>query len=180
MSAMPTVFRPFRDDHRRVLARLDDLERVIARGGRRAQLGRRAEATLQELAALLTRQFATHMAAEENVLYPAMRAALPASVASLEPLASEHRELRHMLDRLTSLLAAPAGADRDEQVAVEAQDLVDLLRIHIRKEEAVVFTVAKQVLTPHELGQVADRIAAYRPSPTRTRTRRPGTKGLRP
>ena len=177
MTGAVHAFEPFRADHRRVLSRLEELERAIGRSGRGRRLGRGAEAELKDLVSLLFQQFASHMAAEEHVLYPALAESFPEAGPSLEPLKSEHAEMRNMLLRLDELLGRPGGPDRDEQLVVQAQDLVDLLRIHIRKEERAVFTVASRVLTRRELSRVADRIAAHR-DPAQ-RGRRPSRKGMR-
>jgi hemerythrin-like domain-containing protein len=63
-----------------------------------------------------------------------------------------------MLKRLESTLAEPDPSDRDEQVAVQVRDFIDLLRIHIRKEEAVVIRVAERVLRPREVQALAARM----------------------
>ncbi len=172
------AFRPFLDDHRRVLERLAALEPVIARQGRTGRLSRRGESSLRELVTALFHQFSTHMSAEENVLYPALAEAFPAARQSLRPLQREHAELRTMLLRLDALLGNPATDSRDEQVAVQARDLIDLLTIHIRKEEHSVLDVARRVLTPGEISALGRRIAVYRgASPgRRTRTNPKGTR----
>ena len=162
MTTASQTFRPFRDDHRRVLARLDALERTIATGRRRFRLGRGAQAELHGLVTLLFQQFASHMAGEERVLYPALLEAFPGARASLTPLEHEHAETRNMLLRLDELLGQPAGAARDEQVIVQTQDLVELLRIHIRKEEQLVLNVASRVLTSDEMARLDTRLAAHR------------------
>lgn len=162
------VFQRFRNDHRRVLARLDEIERVL-RHGRAGRLGRRAEVAVLGLVTLLAAQFATHMRAEEEVLYPALEQSFPESAPSLGPLRSDHRELRGMLESLDRLLAQAASPARDEQVSVQVRDFVDLLRIHIHKEEAAVFRVAARVLTPQDLQQLAERIAAHHGHRSRSR-----------
>jgi hemerythrin-like domain-containing protein len=154
-----SVFGPFLDDHRHVLSRLETLERAIESGG---PLRPSAEHELQSVVALLRHQLASHVAAEERVLYPALIEAFPEAAPGLGPLEAEHADLRSMLERLDALLAKPAAADRDEQVVVQARDLVDLLRIHIRKEEQAVFAVAARVLTAPELARLGERVARHR------------------
>lgn len=158
----PDVFRSFRSDHRRVLARLDSVERAMKGRGRARRIGPAAEAALAELVEHLGRQFATHMRTEEDVLYPALSESLPEAAAGLAPLRSDHRELRGMRERLAALLAKPAGPGRDEQVAVQVRDFTDLLRIHIHKEEATVFRVAARILTPDGTRELQARVAANR------------------
>jgi hemerythrin-like domain-containing protein len=155
------------DDHRRVLDELDRLERAAAAADA-------AGADAAEVRALVTRMrehFDTHMAAEDEVLFPALARALPGTRASLEPLQDDHRELRAMLTDLAHLLDAPAEHARDEQIAVLARDFADLLRIHIRKEEAIAFRIAEPVLHADELERLAERWTSV---PTR-RASREGT-----
>jgi hemerythrin-like domain-containing protein len=175
----PAAFRQFRDDHRRVLGELDRLEGAVLQGAHRGRLGPRALAAAEGAAAFLLQQFATHMAVEEDVLYPALAEAFPEARPSLRPLQVEHAELRSMLTRLAGLLREPQEAARDEQITVQVRDLIDLLRLHVHKEDAAVFTVAARVLTPREIGRLAARVAAHRESHSRRRPRRAGAKGSR-
>ncbi len=166
MSRHP-IFRRLRDDHRRVLKALDAIEGEAAflrapgaaRGGRSSGARTRSARVLPvaRLAALVTRlerQFATHMTAEDDSLYPALAAAMPETARSLEPLRAEHAELRAILASLARLLGQPVSAARDEQFVVQWRDFAALLRIHVRKEEALVFNVAEHALPPRELARV--------------------------
>ena len=155
------ILRRLRADHRRVIASLDALERDVpalrpadARG--RARHAPLRTARLAKVVAHLERQFATHMTAEDESLFPSLAAALPQSSAGLEPLRDEHVELRAILASLAALLAGEASPRRDEQIVVQWRDFAALLRIHIRKEEALVFRVAERALGPGELERVAD------------------------
>lgn len=177
-TAGSSPYAPFRRDHGRVLARLVTLETSLppARVAGRARVVR--EAPLRALIAHLERQFATHMAAEEAVLYPALERAFPESAPSLRPLHEEHIELRTMLAALAETLLRPATRARDEQVMVQVRDFVDLLRIHIRKEEAVVFDVSERVLETRELRGLARRLAPFVPAnaPRTTARRNPRSR----
>lgn len=169
------VFKQLRADHRHVLGQLPELEREAGIGLRRRS-GPPAGA-LPRILATLARQFDTHMAAEEDVLFPLLAEALPETLQRLEPLSLEHQELRGLLDSLNHLIQAPATAERREQIAVQARDLVDLLRIHVRKEEALVFSLAERVLGPEQLNEVATRLASGPAKPARRA--RGATKGKR-
>ena len=152
-------FARFRRDHRRVLAQLDELEQSASGSRRRAP----RELHLQETLDLLARQFATHMTAEDRVLFPALLEAFPESRATLAPLRLEHRELRLMLAALADAFALAPGPARDEQLQVQTRDFVHLLRIHILKEEHSVFDLAERVLRPHEVRDLVDRLEACFP-----------------
>ncbi len=152
------IFERMRSDHRSVLETVAGTEAALLPGAVRA-VSPQDEARLREAFAFMEEQFATHMAAEDEVLYPALLEALPEARVSIGPLASEHREMRDMLARLTATLAEPPGPDRGEQIAVQLRDFIDLLRIHIRKEEALVISVAERVLRPREVELLATRMS---------------------
>ncbi len=152
------VFQRLRDDHRRVMAEIADLEDELEPRDRRARGASSRDGRLRELLAMLERQFATHMVTEEEVLFTAFGEALPGSSGNLAELREEHAELRSMLARVAATLQEPSSAGREERLDVETRDLVDLLRLHIRKEEEVVFRVAEQVLRPGELEALRQRL----------------------
>ncbi len=155
-----SIFERMRGDHARVLAEVGALESTVAALDEGRAVAGEIETALRRAVEMLGRQFGTHMAAQDGVLYPALARALPESLGSLEPLRAEHEELRSLLDSLALLLGATPRRERDEQVAIQLRDLIDLLRIHIRKEEAVVFRVAERVLEPRQLQALADRMIA--------------------
>ena len=174
------LFERLRQDHARVLAEIGELEANLLRHGRGGHLPVEVETALPKTLALLEAEFASHMAAEDEVLYPSLIAAIPAATASIEPLFSEHAELRQMLARLVATLDEPAGADRSEQLRVQVHDIADLLRLHLRKEESLVFQLAPQLLTPSEIAAVSARLASLErtvPSTPRSMKR---SKGDRP
>ena len=171
----PPLFRQLRRDHARVLQEIDAAAVSLSKPGRGKGAGVPAEGALPALVAHLEAQFASHMAAEDEVLYPALLGAIPAASGSIEPLFAEHAELRQMLARLAATLDEPATAERSEQIRVQVRDLADLLRLHIRKEESLVFRLAPQLLAPGEIAAVSARLSRRRetaPVPRRT-ARRP-------
>lgn len=154
-----TLIERLKRDHERVLRDVTELEGALARPAARVD-GPAAEDRIERVLAMLERQFQTHMAAEDQLLYPAIARAIPASAPSLEPLHDEHAELRQMLHRLQATLRESASADRDEQIPIQVHDLADLLRLHIRKEESLVFHVAARLLAPEEIAAVLHRMNA--------------------
>lgn len=171
----PRIFQDLRRDHARVLDEIGALEASLAKTTRGKGAPALAERSLPALVALLQAQFDSHMAAEDEVLYPALLGAIPAASGSIEPLFAEHAELRQMLARLAATLNEPATADRSEQIGVQVHDLADLLRLHIRKEESLVFRLAPQLLAPREIAAVSARLSQRRETTpvTRPRSRRP-------
>jgi hemerythrin-like domain-containing protein len=168
------IFDQLRTDHAAVLARTLDVERAIV--DRSPHLSSAARGELQAFARHLERQFATHLRAEDEVLYPTLAARLGHGSELVQPLHREHAELRAMLACFTDALARGPGAEHEEQLIVQLRDLIDLLRIHIRKEETLVFGLAERVLEDSDRAELealrrADR-AAHKPA-----THSPHTKG---
>jgi hemerythrin-like domain-containing protein len=176
-----TIFDQMKSDHREVLARLASLEAVAreaeqhVRGRGRGWPGPEVAETLR----ILERQFATHMAAEDEVLFPALLEALPQTRLSIEPLKADHAELRTMLERIQETMQETPSAARDEQIGVQLRDLVDLLRIHLRKEEALVISVAERVLQPREVEALAARRSSGEPQGATKSPRSGPSKGAR-
>jgi hemerythrin-like domain-containing protein len=169
----PDVFAAMRHEHQALVERLDSLERGVAHFATTSSLSPEDEETVRSFVTHLEAQFATHMRSEDEVVYPLLESTVPGTQASLAPLRAEHEELRSMLASLCATLAERAGAARNEQIAVQAQDMADLLRIHIRKEEAVVFAVAERLMRPEELSALGARLAAFASSPSTTARRAP-------
>ncbi|HET9326320.1 MAG TPA: hemerythrin domain-containing protein [Candidatus Eisenbacteria bacterium] len=160
-SRAQSPFDRFRRDHLRVLTRLTAIEEATGRG-------RPVDETrLRRHLDGLGRQFDTHMAAEESVFYPVLARTLPATESSLRPLNDEHTDLREMLAALRVTLGRPRSPERDVQIGIQARDLVDLLRAHIRKEEVVVFDVSERVLRPGELRGLHRRLKSFLPARAR-------------
>ena len=151
------IFDRMREDHRNVLERIKVLDSAAAAVPRDAAGDWPGQETRQVLAHL-AHQFQTHMAAEDEVLYPALAEALPVARPSIDPLMADHGTLRMMLADLEQELLEPASAARNELMGVQLRDLADLLRIHIRKEEAVVLSVAERALSPAEVEALAARM----------------------
>ena len=157
--ASSAVFDQMRSEHREVLSRMDvfvsDTDRIGSTDGVDATVEKTVRETLDHLA----HQFDTHMKAEDDVIYTILEDAIPTARQSIAPLRQEHDDLRSMLAGLNATLALPAGRARNEQVAVQGQDFADLLRIHIRKEESVVFSVAERMLQPAEIARIVARLS---------------------
>ena len=121
---------------------------------------------MRDVLELLGNEFASHMAAEDDVLYPAILAAIPAAAGSIETLYAEHLELRQMLLRLRELMDEAPTPVRAEQIRVQVHDLSDLLRLHVEKEESLVFRLAPRLLAPREIAAMAARLSQRKTEPS--------------
>lgn len=159
-----------RRDHRNVLDRIGALETRLRRAGRPSAAEGEA---VNELLDLLGLPFDRHMVAEDEALYPAMLAAIPAVSGSIEPLFAEHAEIRQMLRRLRELADEAPSAGRTEQIRIQVHDLADLLRLHIAKEETLIFRLAPRLLGTREIATIAALLARRERA---VPTRRPSTR----
>ncbi|HEX9264187.1 MAG TPA: hemerythrin domain-containing protein [Candidatus Binatia bacterium] len=91
-----------------------------------------------------TSNLEAHFRAEEEVLFPALHSAIPATGSVIEELIREHVEIRQIMPRL----AAGSG------LAKLIFDLGDLLERHIRREERELFPLFEQ----HIQGSQAEMI----------------------
>lgn len=108
-----------------------------------------------ELREFFDKQLIPHFRAEEEVLFPLMRVAVPESAALLDDLLRDHQTLRQGL----KALAAGAG------VSKLIFDLGDLLERHIRREERELFPLFEQyveISRAAAAGQEISKILATR------------------
>ena len=105
-------FAGFRSDHLRVLGHLDLLESDVLDD---RAFGSKAAATLRPIVAILGRQFATHMTAEDALLYPWLAETLPESRVSIAELSDDHVELRSLLSGIATAMTQPPARRRNEQ-----------------------------------------------------------------
>ncbi len=143
-------------EHARAHADLDAIEAGLLWPKRVAGGG----ALLLERVARLEQRFGAHMTSEERVWFPRFVALSPQLGSILDGLRADHEELRSMLIALGVRLGRPEARERDEQHVVLARDLVDLLRLHMRKEEVLLFP-----LIPHALASAAPGRASPQSSP---------------
>jgi len=138
-----------------MLAEIRDLEARVLGG-----VGVADEGALRLAIARLAEGFLAHVAEEDSVLHPAIQVAFPTGRPTIEALRADHAELRLMLHTLTTLTRQLPSAGRDEQVQVVLRDFVDLLRLHVRREESAVFDVASRALSSEEATELERRISA--------------------
>lgn len=125
----PTELETLRGDHARLGAVLDRADEVLRRRGNARPLA-------LELAARLGAHLTGEVEAER------LLGVGPGTNAAIGALRVEHGELRSMLAALVRAIDQPVLPRNDEQVAVQLRDLVDLVRIHLRKEHVLVLAAA--------------------------------------
>jgi hemerythrin-like domain-containing protein len=140
--------RRFEEEHEVALAALDRLENA-AEALRTGAPGDPHFATAQEVHGLLCGAVRQHNEDEERALFPVLGEDAP-----LGPFLEEHETLWRLEEDLATAIDR---ADR-ERVARVALDIVDLLRTHIRRENDVLFPMARALLGAEGLAIVARKL----------------------
>jgi iron-sulfur cluster repair protein YtfE (RIC family) len=102
----------------------------------------------QEFREFFDKQLTPHFRAEEEVLFPFMRAAVPESAALLDDLARDHGAFRQAVQKL----AAETGLSK------LIFDLGDLLERHIRREERELFPLFEKHVEGSKAEIVGEKI----------------------
>jgi len=143
---MHTTIATLGQQHRTVLARLDEVE-AAAPGH---------TATRREFLAFLGGEVEEHFGLEEEALFPVLARHPHLTTGPVAVMEAEHHEFRALIAELAAALRAP-GAGRPDPVV---RAIITLLRAHIDKEDHVLFPLAEALLTAAELGEVEARAAA--------------------
>ncbi|HMM78264.1 MAG TPA: hemerythrin domain-containing protein [Gammaproteobacteria bacterium] len=155
MNASPT--RALRDEHALILEVLDRFEHALARAARTA------EPAAHEFASFIEffRGYADccHHRKEEACLFPLLER--HGVVGPLGCMLEEHREGRGLIARLARAVEAADFAD----IEAAGYAYADLLRIHIEKENRVLFELADQCLTAAETAELARLYAQLESDP---------------
>jgi hemerythrin-like domain-containing protein len=165
-------------EHVEIMAEVADLRRAVR------DLTERGDAALPAVSpalAAVSRMMETrlllHARKEDEALFPALERIFGADGGPTAVMRREHQEIHaqaalfrrtlHELNevehpaivaggtRLASLVAAGAGA---ESLRTTGAEIVRLLDLHFSKEETILFPMARQVLSPEVLDDVARRI----------------------
>src|SRR5438445_1022137 len=102
-----------------------------------------------ELSAFYTSNLVAHFRAEEEVLFPVLRSAIPESSPLIDELIHEHGEIRQRMAQIES----------GTGLAKLIFDLGDLLERHIRKEERELFPLFEQHAGEIDAERVGGEIA---------------------
>ncbi|HEY5013208.1 MAG TPA: hemerythrin domain-containing protein [Acidimicrobiia bacterium] len=125
------------------------------------QLGARAHKSKRATVDRISRELSVHAAIEEQVLYPAARAALADDAMVLEAL-EEHLIVKWELSALAHL--DPSDERFDAKVTV----LIENVRHHVKEEEGDFFPKLREVFSRTELRDLGDALErAKKTAPTR-------------
>jgi hemerythrin-like domain-containing protein len=102
----------------------------------------------QELKIFFVRSLAPHFTAEEDVLFPFVRSAIPEAAPLIEELLAEHERLRGWLGRL----------EEEKHPAKILFEAADLLERHIRREERELFPLFEARAAPSDAERIGKEI----------------------
>lgn len=145
----------YRDQHRIIAGQLDEIEKeleaVRGRGGRLPD----AVGALRRLLVLLEVDVEHHAAEEEHAIYGPLE-----RVAGVTPTLAacyrEHGELRLGIERLRADLRRALGGGLADRVLEDCDALIQLVRIHMAREDEILFPAAEQNLDRSVLAAIPE------------------------
>lgn len=122
------------------------------------ETGDRAVKERERLVAELERELKTHAQIEEEVFYPAFKAA----TAKMEEQSMfyEAAEEHHVVDMV--LPSLKSANKKSKEFEAKATVIKELLEHHIKDEETEMFKVARQVFSDEQLREIGDLMQARR------------------
>jgi len=170
------------DDHRRIMAQVEDLRGAVA------DLGARGEAAVADALPVLGRighmmetQLALHARKEDDALFPKLEAVLGEHDGPVQVMRWEHQMIHSEGERLRRTLhelhevehpQIEAGAEKlralaatggtAETLKANAEEIIRLLDTHFEKEEKILFPMALNILDDQMMIEVSDKIEAMR------------------
>jgi iron-sulfur cluster repair protein YtfE (RIC family) len=182
---MPTASQVLLEEHQGIRAIVNP---ALAAGKDISQRGQAAlgehNAALAALAGLLIGDLSRHAAKEDEILFPAIEAALGSSEGPTAVMRAEHRGIHACGARYRQLLAglrvdATAGVKSSNQapgpdaatagvtlaaaqaLAENLRELGDLIGVHFEKEEVILFPLAESLLPLEEQLALGARLKSY-------------------
>jgi iron-sulfur cluster repair protein YtfE (RIC family) len=113
----------------------------------------------EEFRDFFSKELIPHFRAEEEVLFPQMRAHLPVSAAMIADLLDDHETIRQAIPQL----------EKESGLGKLLFDLGDLLERHIRKEERELFPLLEQHAGELDVDSLADEICRTLGRPAESR-----------
>jgi hemerythrin superfamily protein len=139
---MPNAITMLKSDHATVKRLLREL----------SETSERALKQRESLVSQIERELKTHAQIEEEVFYPAFKAASRNTDA--EDLFYEATEEHHVADMV--LPALKAANPKSHEFKAKAKVLKDLIEHHIKEEETQMFQVARQLFDEDQLRELGD------------------------
>ncbi len=143
---MPNAITMLKSDHATVKRLLRELSETTERAVKQRE----------QLVSQIERELKTHAQAEEEIFYPAFKAAAEKSEAV--DLFYEAAEEHHVVDMV--LPALKVANPKSKEFTAKAKVLKDLVEHHIKEEEGQMFAAARQLFDEEELRELGDMMQA--------------------
>jgi hemerythrin superfamily protein len=148
-----------RGDHRTVEGLFRRWEGMGAGDGERGELVR-----------TIVRELSVHAAIEEQILYPAIRDALPDGESLVEEALEEHQEAKEVLSDLDGMEPS------EPEFPTKVDSLIDDVRHHVEEEETELLPKLESALSQQRLEEMGRRLESTKESaPTRPHPHAPST-----
>lgn len=147
---MPNAITMLKSDHATVKRLLREL----------SETSERATKQREQLVAQIEREVKMHAQIEEEVFYPAFKAATRGTDA--EDMFYEAAEEHHIVDMV--LPALKAANTKSHEFGAKAKVLKELIEHHIREEEGQMFQKARQLFDDQQLRELGDLMQARKDS----------------
>ena len=175
------------EEHRDIMARVDPLRRAVEDLGRRGEAALRDEVpVLEAVGAMMRTDLIAHARREDEALFPALEALFGDAGTPTLVMREEHRaiharanQFRRTLHELNEvehpaivaggerLRALAATGARAEDLRAVGAEIIELLDLHFRKEEEILFPMAREVLTADAMREVGRRMDEIEAEPPR-------------
>src|SRR5437588_2953652 len=141
-----------RQDHKTVEGVFKKFEKV----------GDGAKKTQKDLADKMIEELSIHAAIEEEVFYPAVRAALEEEQDTILEAYEEHHVVKFLLSEIDVV------DPEDERFKAKVTVLIESVRHHVEEEEKELFPEVRKALGRKRLGEIGDQMEeAKKTAPTR-------------
>ena len=145
---MPNAITMLKSDHAKVKRMLRELSETTDRAVKQRE----------SLVMQIERELKMHAQLEEEIFYPAFKAAALGSDA--EDLFYEAAEEHHLVDMV--LPALKAANPKSHEFAAKAKVLLDLIEHHVKEEEGQMFAEARSLFGDEQLRELGDMMQARR------------------
>ena len=143
---MPNAITMLKSDHATIKRLLRELTETTERSTKQRE----------SLVAQIEREIKAHAQAEEEVFYPAFKAA--AEKTEKVDLFYEAAEEHHVVDMI--LPALKVANPKSKEFTAKAKVLKDLVEHHVKEEEGQMFAAARQLFSEDELRELGDMMQA--------------------
>ena len=147
---MPNAITMLKSDHATVKRLLRELSETTERSTKQRE----------NLVAMLEREIKMHAQVEEEVFYPAFKAATRGTES--QDLFYEAAEEHHIVDMV--LPALKAANPKSKEFTAKAKVLKDLIEHHIKEEETQMFAEAREIFGDEQLRELGDMMQARKDS----------------